>query len=391
MISVEEALTRVLALAKAPRPEDIALSDALGRVMFGPATAGLTQPPFDASAMDGYAIRDADAAMRKDFKVIGEAAAGHAWTGAAPAGTAIRIFTGAPVPDGFDRVVIQENVTRFGDMITVNGLGSGSNIRPQGLDFHAGEEVFIARPLTARDIGLLASMNCPRLRVARRPKVSVIAGGDELVPVGQTPREGQIISSNDLAIAALARSAGAEVTIQPIARDCVDSIRESFDNSKGSDLIVTIGGASVGDHDLIAAVAADYGMERSFYKVAMRPGKPLMAGQMAGSSMIGLPGNPVSAMVCGIIFMIPLIYRMQGIDYKYKVKSARLSRPLSAEGDRQHYLRAKLDENHLDLIAPVKDQDSARQRLFSEADALIVRPAHDPARQIGELVEYLPL
>lgn len=391
MISVDEALSRVLSLAGPPKPETIPLSQALGRVMVDPAVAQLTQPPFNAAAMDGYAIRDAEASKGATFEVIGQAAAGHPWQGEIKPGTAIRIFTGAPVPPGYDRVVMQENVTRTGDQITLNDASGGFNIRPQGLDFMQGDTFYPRRRLTPRDIGLLASMNCPVVTVAQRSKVSVIAGGDELVAPGITPADGQIISSNDLAISALAKAAGADVVIQPIARDNLDSLRRSFENSSDADLVVTIGGASVGDHDLVAQVAAEMGMERSFYKIAMRPGKPLMAGQIAGSAMLGLPGNPVSAMVCGILFMQPLIYKMQGIEFQQTLRTARLKTPLKPEGPRQHYLRARIIDSDSPEIEPMTDQDSARQRLFADANALLVRPANDPARQAGELVNYLPL
>ena len=391
MISVDEALSRVLSLAGPPKPETIPLSQSLGRVMVEPAVAQLTQPPFNAAAMDGYAIRDAEARKGTTFEVIGQAAAGHPWQGEIKPGTAIRIFTGAPVPPGYDRVVMQENVTRTGDQITLNDASGGFNIRPQGLDFMQGDTFYPRRRLTPRDIGLLASMNCPVVTVAQRSKVSVIAGGDELVAPGITPADGQIISSNDLAISALAKAAGADVVIQPIARDNLDSLRRSFENSSDADLVVTIGGASVGDHDLVAQVAAEMGMERSFYKIAMRPGKPLMAGRIAGSAMLGLPGNPVSAMVCGILFMQPLIYKMQGIEFQQTLRTARLKTPLKSEGPRQHYLRARIIDSDSPEIEPMTDQDSARQRLFADANALLVRPANDPARQSGELVNYLPL
>lgn len=390
MISVDEAHALVLALATAPEAEEIAVQDGLGRALIQPAVARLTQPPFDASAMDGYALRSAD--LPGPVRVIGTAAAGVPYDGQTPPGSAIRIFTGAPVPAGYDRVVMQENVSRDGDRITVTDVGSNLNIRLKGNDFAEGSGFLPPRPLRASDLALIAAMNLPRIAVARRPRVAVLAGGDELVYPGTPPAPGQIISSNDIAIAALAREAGAETTVLPLARDTEDSLRDRFAQAAGADLVVTIGGASVGDHDLIAKVSADLGMQRSFYKLAMRPGKPLMAGRMGASAMLGLPGNPVSAIVCAKLFMQPLIRAMQGLPAGPDMAQAELARDLPAEGSRQHYHRARLRPGaELPLIEPFGDQDSARLWLLAEADALLVRPAHDPARKAGEKVTFLTL
>ncbi|WP_288949232.1 gephyrin-like molybdotransferase Glp [uncultured Paracoccus sp.] len=390
MISVEEARARVLALARPPEPEQIALEHALGRAMIAPAVARLTQPPFDAAAMDGYALRSAD--LPGPLSVIGTAAAGQPWQGKPAPGTAIRIFTGAPVPAGYDRVVMQEIVTRDEDQITVADAGQNLNIRARGNDFAEGHEFQPARPLRPADLALLAAMNVPRLTVARRPRIAVLAGGDELVRPGSDPAPGQIISSNDIAIAALAREAGAEPIVLPLARDTEESLRDRFAEAEGCDLIVTIGGASVGDHDLIAKVAADLGMERAFYKLAMRPGKPLMAGRIANAAMLGLPGNPVSAVVCAKLFMQPLIRAMQGLPPVPEPLQAVLGRDLPPEGNRQHYLRAQLSAGDgIPVIEPFADQDSARLWVLAQADALLIRPADDPARKAGERVNYLPL
>lgn len=390
MISVDEARGLVLALARPPRPEDIAVQDALGRALLAPAVAQLTQPPFDASAMDGYALRSVD--LPGPVQVIGTAAAGVPYQGETPPGTAIRIFTGAPVPAGYDRVVMQEIVTRDSDRITVADVGENLNIRLQGNDFSKGAAFCPARALRASDLGLIAAMNVAQLTVARRPRVAVLAGGDELVTPGTMPAAGQIISSNDIAIAALARDVGAEATILPLARDTENSLRARFAAAEGADLIVTIGGASVGDHDLIAKVSADLGMARSFYKLAMRPGKPLMAGRMGDAAMLGLPGNPVSAIVCAKLFMQPLLRAMQGLPPGPDLGWAVLARDLPPEGDRQHYHRACLIHGAgLPGIDPFTDQDSARLWLLAEADALMIRPAGDPARKAGEQVSFLSL
>lgn len=390
MILVEEALAKVLGLAHPPATEAIPIGQALGRVLAEPAVSRIAQPPFDASAMDGYALRTAD--MDQPLTVIGEAAAGRSWNGQAAPLTAVRIFTGAPVPEGYDRVVMQEHAVREGDQLQIVDRSSGPHIRKAGDDFRLGETFAPARRLTPADIGLLAAMNIPAVTVARRPRVAILAGGDELVPPGTPPRPGQIVSSNDLAVAALVQEAGGEPLILPIARDTEDSLRAGFASAGGADLLVTIGGASVGDHDLVGKVAADLGLQRAFYKIAMRPGKPLMAGHLGSMPMVGLPGNPVSAIVCGLLFVQPLIAAMQGLPPGNGLRKARLAAGLGAEGDRQHYLRATLNEGEdLPLIRPFTSQDSARLSLMAQADALLVRPANDPPRQAGEIVSFLPL
>ncbi|MCZ0961635.1 molybdopterin molybdotransferase MoeA [Paracoccus benzoatiresistens] len=390
MISVEDALAQVLALAPPAQAEQVSIDQALGRALAEPAVSRLTQPPFDASAMDGYALRMAD--MEQSLTVIGEAAAGSPWDGQAAPLTAVRIFTGAPVPAGYDGVVMQEHVDRDGDRIRVTARSSGTNIRKAGDDFHAGDSFAPARRLTPPDIALLAAMNIPTISVARRPRVAILAGGDELVVPGSQPGPGQIVSSNDLAMAALVREAGADPVILPIARDTEESLCTGFAAASGADLLVTIGGASVGDHDLVGKVAADLGLQRAFYKIAMRPGKPLMAGRLGGMPMIGLPGNPVSAIVCGILFVQPLIAAMQGLRPSHTLLKARLAVDLPPEGDRQHYLRATLAENEdLPLITPFPSQDSARLSLMAQADALLIRPANDPSRHAGDIVSFIPL
>ena len=390
MIAVEEALARVLALAPAAKPETVALQQAAGRVLIEDAVSRMTQPPFDAAAMDGYALRAADIA--ETLTVIGEAGAGHPWAGEARPGTAIRIFTGAAVPPGYDRVVMQENVARDGDTLRITDPAGGAHIRPRGGDFAEGDQVTAPRRLGPADIGLLAAMNMAEVTVARRPRVAVLATGDELVRPGEIPRDGQIISSNDLAIAALAREGGADVTLLPIARDTRESLEAAFSTAAEADLIVTIGGASVGDHDLVGAVTEAMGMERSFYRIAMRPGKPLMAGRLGRSAVLGLPGNPVSSIICAILFMQPLIGAMQGQPRSPQLRRARLSRDLAPEGPRQHYLRARLTPgDDLPQIDPFEDQDSARLSLLSQADALLVRAAGEAALTAGTIVPYIPL
>lgn len=391
MIPVEEALRLTLALAGPVRGEVVPLGEAYGRVLAAPAVSRLSQPPFDSAAMDGYAVREAE--MDGPLEMIGEAAAGRGFAGPPAPRSAVRIFTGAPVPGGYDRVVMQENTARDGDSVTITDPSGGRNIRPQGSDFDRGSTVLPPRRLSAADIGLIAAMNVPELAVARRPRVAILPGGDELVPPGTTPGPGQIVSSNDAAIAALVTEAGGVPQVLPIARDTEASLRGALASAEGADLIVTIGGASVGDHDLIAKVTQGAGMELAFHCIAMRPGKPLVAGRLGQAALLGLPGNPVSAITCAILFMQPLIRRMQGLaEVGPTPLPARLARDLPPEGPRQHYLRAALlPGEDLPLIDPAEDQDSARLSLLAESDALLIRPAGDPARRAGERVSYLPL
>lgn len=390
MISPDEALELTLALAGSPEFEELPLSKAHGRILAQPAPAKVTQPPFDSSAMDGYALKSSD--LPGELKVIGTSAAGTPFVGEVPSGSAVRIFTGAAVPLGCDRVVMQEDVIREGDIITVPAAQGKSHIRAQGSDFSAGWSPEPGRRLRAADLALFAAMNIPRLVVARRPRVAILPGGDELVPPGTTPKTGQIICSNDIAIAAIAEAAGAQTTILPIARDDAESISTSLASVADHDLIVTIGGASVGDHDLIADVTKKMGMTRSFHRIAMKPGKPLIAGRFGTASILGLPGNPVSAIVCAILFMRPLIFTMLGAKAPDLVRNGRLAIPLGPEGGRRHYMRATMREtDELPLITPFPQQDSAGLRPFSEADCLMIRDAHDGPRQIGDLVKYIRL
>ena len=303
---------------------------------------------------------------------------------------AVRIFTGAPIPDGTVRVVLQEDVTRDGETVTLGtDIGTGTNIRPAGGDFRAGETLEAPRLLSPADIALIAAMNHAEVPVARRPEVAILATGDELVPPGSEPGPDQIVASNSYGLAALVAAAGARPRLLPIAEDNLESLAFAFDLAAGADLILTVGGASVGDHDLVGAAAAAKGLERSFWKVAMRPGKPLMAGRMAGSMMIGLPGNPVSAMVCGTIFVLPVIRAMLGLPAAPAPRETRrLACDLAPNGPREHYLRAALGPEG---AQPFDRQDSSLLRLLSAADCLVVQPPHDPGRDAGAEVEIIRL
>jgi len=390
MISVDDALALLFDLARPLGSETVPLAEADGRVLAMPVQARRDQPPFAASAMDGYAVRSADAVPGATLTVIGEAAAGDRHDGPVGPGQAVRIFTGAPVPYGADRVVIQEDVTRDGDTITLgDGLDKGPHIRPAGADFTQGATLDAPRLLRPADIALMASMNIPDVPVARKPEIALISTGDELVMPGEDPGPDQIVASNTFGLKALFDRHGAHTRVLPIARDHTASLNTAFDLAQGADLVITIGGASVGDHDLVARVAAERGMEQAFYKVAMRPGKPLMAGRMDGAAMVGLPGNPVSAMVCGHIFILPMIRAMQGLPpARAPENTAPLAQDIGPNGPREHYMRARLTPEG---IAPFGSQDSSLLTILSEADALLIRPAHDPARTAGEIMRYLPV
>ncbi len=394
MISVDEALGRLFALCAPVATELVPLRRAAGRVLAAPVVAGLDQPPFAASAMDGYAIRAADHRAGAVLNVMGEAAAGKGFSGTVGAGNAVRIFTGAPVPGGAERVILQEDVTREGDRITLGDrLEEGTNIRAAGQDFHAGDRIEAPRLLTPADLALIAAMNVAEVSVARRPVVALLATGNELVMPGEVPGPDQIIASNSFALGALAEAAGAEVRMLPIARDDAESLRFTLGLAEGADLIVTIGGASVGDHDLVGPVTEAMGMERSFYKIAMRPGKPLMAGRLGGSILLGLPGNPVSSVVCGHIFMLPMLRALQGLPpAPAPVRRARLALPVAANGPRAHYMRARVETaGDGARITPFERQDSALLSVLAEANALLVRPVGDAARPEGTEVDYIPL
>ncbi|MGH1354183.1 MAG: molybdopterin molybdotransferase MoeA [Thalassovita sp.] len=390
MITVNEALEQLFALVTPLGTEDVPLAQATGRVMAVDAVAKRTQPPFAASAMDGYGVRASEVQLGAKFKIIGESAAGHGFDGTVGPGEAVRIFTGAPVPEGVDFVVIQEDVDRFVNTITIDqDPGQNTNIRPAGNDFTEGFTLTAPRLLGPNDIALLASMNIPTVTVARKPDIALISTGDELVMPGDTPGRDQIIVSNTFGLKALFDQAGAIARILPIAKDNPASIQTAFELAEGADLVITIGGASVGDHDLVGAVAQQMGLQQSFYKVKMRPGKPLMAGRMGDAVMVGLPGNPVSAMVCGHVFMLPLIRAFLGFAPEPRARlSAALTKDIPANGPREHYTRGRVDSGQVTVF---DRQDSSLLSVMSEANALIVRDPDDGARKAGDLIAYLPI
>ncbi|MGR3501395.1 molybdopterin molybdotransferase MoeA [Pseudaestuariivita sp.] len=389
MISVDQALAHLFDLVVPTQPELVPLVDAAGRVLTEDIVATRDQPPFSASAMDGYAV-SVDAKPGDTFTVVGESAAGHGRLDPVLDTETVRIFTGAPVPANAARIVVQEDVTRSGDRITVTGTpGAQSYIRPKGGDFTTGTRLAAPRRLTPADIALAASMNVPRVTVARRPVVALMSTGDELVMPGEAPGPDQIIVSNTFGLKALLEAAGADVRLLPIARDTRASLVQTFDLAQGADLVVTIGGASVGDHDLVGAVAGELGLDRTFYKIAMRPGKPLMAGRFSTSAMVGLPGNPVSAMVCGHVFLRPMIDAFLGLPRTGLAPlTAQLAVPLRAGSARQHYMRARLEGNQ---ITPADRQDSSLLTVLGAANALLIQPPNAPDLPAGTEVAYIPL
>jgi molybdopterin molybdotransferase len=390
LISVAEALDHVLAHAAPLPPEQVPLDDALGRVLAGELKALRTQPPADISAMDGYAARAADVAnIPVQLRVIGEVAAGRPFTTTVGAGEAARIFTGGVMPAGADTVVVQEITQRAGDAVTVlKPVSKGRHIRRQGLDFRCGDTLFMAgHRLSARDLALLAGMNHPRVSLHRRPKVALFATGDELVPPGQEPGPGQIVYSNGFALAALARQESATVVDLGLIRDKLEPTIAAIRAARevAADILVTTGGASVGEYDLVHKAFAAEGMDLSFWKVAMRPGRPLMHGRLGGMHVLGLPGNPVSAYVCAFLFLVPLIRRMSGrSDLPVPSESAVLGSDLPANDERADYLRATLRHGAEGPIAtPFPVQDSSMMVPLAKADCLVIREPYAPASAAG--------
>ncbi len=390
LLSVAEALERVLEHA-APLPaEETPLADADGRVLVFPLKARRTQPPADVSAMDGYAVRSADvSSVPARLKVIGEVAAGRPFSHPVGRGEAARIFTGGVIPEGADTIVIQEQTKRLGDDVDVEKpSGKGRHIRVQGLDFKAGEVLLAAgHRLSARDLMLAAAMNHPLVPVHRRPKVALFATGDELVPPGVEPALGQIVSSNTFAIGALAREQGAEVVDLGIVGDQLDATVAAVRSARelSADILVTSGGASVGDYDLVQKAFAAEGMSLSFWRLALRPGRPLMHGRLDAMQVLGVPGNPVSAFVCGFLFLAPLIRRLAGRnDLQPATESAVLGCDLPENDERADYLRSTLKVGPKGPVAtPFPVQDSSMIRPLAKADCLVIREPYEPAAKAG--------
>ncbi len=396
MISVEEALSRLLAPLETLPPEQISIVDGLGRVLAEDLIARRTQPPFAVSAMDGYAVRAEDlATVPVELRIVAEVPAGAGFGGHVGAGEAARIFTGAPMPAGTDTIVIQEDTQRDGGRVRIlEGAPRGRYVRREGLDFAEGDVLLRAeRRLTARDIGLAAAMNRPWLFVHRRPRIGILSTGDEIVMPGDPIGPHQIVSSNSLALAAFVASCGGIPVSVGNAPDDPAALRQVAAATRGVDLLVTTGGASVGEHDLVRDALAADGLELDFWQIAMRPGKPLMVGRYRGTPMVGLPGNPVSTLVCALLFLRPAIDRMSGASTQEEAApTARLGVALPKNDRRQDYLRSRLAraaDGALEVF-PFEVQDSSMMRLLSAADCLVVRPPHAPAIASGEMVPIVP-
>lgn len=397
MISVNDALQQILSNVSETCAEQVALPDALGRVLAQDIVARLTQPWADVSAMDAYAVRQQDVTnVPVDLKVIGESPAGGQYNGELKAGEAVRIFTGAPVPAGADTIIIQEDTERDGDWVKVLETSpTGKFIRPAGLDFKSGKVLIPAgQVMSARDVGLAAAANVPWVMVRRKPRVAIIATGNEVVMPGDNLGDNQIISSNSVMLSAYLKVLGAEPLDLGIARDDEASLTQLIHSASQADMLITIGGASVGDYDLVNQVLGREGVDLGFYKVAMRPGKPLIFGHLNGTPVLGLPGNPVSVGVTSTIFMRPAVEAMLGLKPDdAPLQTAQLAHDLGENDQRQDYMRATLSigPNGERIATLFAKQDSAMLAKFAGADCLVIRAPHAPAAKAGETVEIIPM
>ncbi len=399
LMPVAEALARVLADAEPLAAEAVPLAQAHGRVLAADVAALRTQPPADVSAMDGYAVRAVDVAKAPvKLKLVGEVAAGHPFRGTVGAGDAARIFTGGVLPPGTDTIVIQENTVSEGDAVVVTvASGKGKHVRLEGLDFKRGAVLLSkGRRLSDRDLALAAAMNHPTVRVHRCPKVALLATGDELVMPGGTPGFGQIVYSNGYATMALARREGCEVVDLGIVPDRLAETAAGVRRARevGADILVTSGGASVGDYDLVREALAAEGLALSFWKVALRPGRPMMHGRLGPMHVLGLPGNPVSAYVCAVLFLLPLIRQLAGrSDVAPAPDTARLGRDLPANDERADYLRAVLTtgSDGIAVATPAPVQDSSMLMPLARADCLLVREPFAPAAKAGDRCSIIRL
>ena len=395
MISVAEAEARIVAALHPTNADSVSIADAAGRVLAADAIAKYDQPPAPVSAMDGYAVRAPDAAsVPVTLRVIGSAPAGHPFSGAVSAGEAVRIFTGGVVPQGADSIVIQENAEASGDRVTVKiAAKPGQHVRKAGLDFTKGDVLAAAgRRLTARDVSLLAAGDVARVSVRRKPAIAFAATGDELSRPGEPRKGGGIVASSGYGIAAMIERWGGTPRDLGILPDTVEAVSKIAVSAKDADLIVTLGGASVGDHDLIQKALGPEGFRLDFWKIAMRPGKPLIFGKLGATPLLGLPGNPVSSLVCALLFLRPAIAAMLGTDAGAELHTAKLLRNLPANEQRQDYLRARATLRNGELCVESFDiQDSSMLSTLARSDALIVRAPNAPAANAGEPVQVLLL
>ena len=396
LMPVAEARTRILANLPAMSSEQVALPDAHGRVLAEDVASRVTQPQLAVSAMDGYAVRAEDVAnVPAALKIVGEVPAGGFHDGTIGTGEAVRIFTGAALPAGADAIVIQEDTERDGETVTVQeGVAAGRYVRKAGLDFAEGEVLLTAgTALSARDIGLAAAMNHPWLQVRRKPRIALLATGDEIKLPGEALGPTSIVSSNTFALEGLIRAAGGEPVTLGIAVDDRDAIRDLAAQALGTDMLVTTGGASVGEHDLVQDALADLGLELDFWQIAMRPGKPLMFGTVGETPMLGFPGNPVSSMVCGVLFLQPALAQMLGTGETEPVRAtAILGTDLGENDRREDYLRATLSHQDGKLVAtPFPRQDSSMFSRLAAADCLLIRAPHADPAKAGDSVEIVRL
>jgi molybdopterin molybdotransferase len=394
MISVDEAVARITRAFAPLAAESVPIAEAAGRVLAEDAIARMDQPPAPMSAMDGYAVRHSDAKVGAELSIVGESPAGRPHQGRVSSGETVRIFTGGVVPEGSDAVVIQEDTERAGNRIRIKEAPRPSeNVRPRGLDFRSGEVLRSkGRRLSARDVALLAAGDLDNVSVTRKPCVAIVATGDELSRPGEPRNDGGIVASSTYALQAMVRAWGGEPIDAGILPDKTEAFARLPDATKHADLIVTQGGASVGDHDLVQSALKPHGFSLDFWKIAMRPGKPLIFGHLRGTPFLGLPGNPVSAMVCSVLFMQPAISAMLGQDYRAPIVKARLASALRANGRRQDYIRARLSHsNGLAVAEPFGQQDSSMQKVFAQSDCLIIRKVDAPPADAGEEVDVLLL
>ncbi len=397
MIPVAEARQRILAAIVPVGSEQVSLAQAMGRTLAADAVARLTQPPKAVSAMDGYAVRAADVtAVPKTLRVIGAAPAGRPFEGSVGAGEAVRIFTGAPLPDGADTIVIQEDTEpKDGNVVVKEAAPAGHYVRKAGLDFNRGDALLrVGRVLSPRDVGLCAAMNVPWLTVRRKPRVAILATGDEIVQPGEALGPGQIVSSNSWALSAFVAANGGEAINIGIAPDEKATLKTMAESARGADLLVTTGGASVGDHDLVQSALGEIGLSLDFWKIAMRPGKPLMFGKLGSTPLLGLPGNPVSSLVCSLLFLAPILATFLGrAETEPRRITVRLGADLKENDRREDYLRATLKRaaDGAFVAMPFRAQDSSMMATLAKADGLIVRAPLAPALKAGAPVEVIPL